>query len=302
MRRASFPMTRRGWQALGALHAAVLLFGVAGLFGKWIAADALFIVFGRVTSASVVLGVLLALRGPRLHALRGRDAALLPVSGALLAFHWFAFFHAIRLSSVAIGVLGYATAPLFVVLLEPLWFREPLSRKALLASAVAMAGVALIVPRWHSSETGVQGLAWGVAAGLSFAALSLCNRDLTARHNSVALTLRQDAVAALLLAPLAIWYWQPVAAADLLLVAALGVFCTALAHTLFVEALKVVRARTAALAGALEPVYAITLAAALLEERPAPRELAGGALILLAVIWVTLAEPALRSPPPQGER
>ena len=40
------------------LHVAVALFGVAGLFGKWVQADPLWIVFGRVAVASIAMGVL----------------------------------------------------------------------------------------------------------------------------------------------------------------------------------------------------------------------------------------------------
>ncbi len=68
----------------------------------------------------------------------------------------------------------------------------------------------------------------------------------------------------------------------------LGVFCTAVAHALFIQAMRAVRAGVAAIASALEPVYGIALAWLLLGEVPALRTLAGGALILGAVLWATL--------------
>src|SRR5258706_6090713 len=43
--------------ALLALHAAVLLFGFAGLFGKWLALPAVTIVFGRSAIAAVALSL-----------------------------------------------------------------------------------------------------------------------------------------------------------------------------------------------------------------------------------------------------
>jgi hypothetical protein len=43
------------------IHAAVLLFGLAGLFGKWLPLSPLFIVLGRVFFASAALALILSL-------------------------------------------------------------------------------------------------------------------------------------------------------------------------------------------------------------------------------------------------
>jgi len=69
---------------------------------------------------------------------------------------------------------------------------------------------------------------------------------------------------------------------DWLWLALLGVFCTGLAHSLFVASLRVLKARTAAVTFALEPVYGIFFAWLLFSETPSLGILAGGALIVLA--------------------
>lgn len=61
-------------------------------------------------------------------------------------------------------------------------------------------------------------------------------------------------------------------------------FCTGLAHSLFVASLKVLKARTTAVIFALEPVYGITIAWWLFNEQPTARMLVGGALIILASV------------------
>ncbi|MEE8395248.1 MAG: DMT family transporter [bacterium] len=287
--------TGGGWagaRGMAGLHVAVLLFGVAGLFSKWISAPPLMIVFGRVTFAAALLGAVLApRRGLKLP--EGRSGWLLACCGALLAFHWGAFFHSIQLSSVAVGLLGYATAPVFATLLEPLVFRERFSRGGVPAALVALAGTALIGLPWriHTGAGGaaiLPGLFWGVAAGGSFALLSLANRHLRRRYDSLRLIFFQVGFAALALAPLAPWFWKTPTAGEWALLALLGSFCTALAHGLFVEALSGVTARAATLVGSLEPVYGIALAFVLLGERSEPHTLAGGVLILAAAAWVTL--------------
>ena len=280
------------WSGLSALHTAVLLFGLAGLFGKWITAPPILIVFGRVIVATCAFAVLFCFR-PRQGPRPARDERWwLLACGALLAFHWVAFFQSIQLSTVALGLLAYSTAPVFVVMLEPLSFREPLSYRALLCAALTVAGVALIVPRWEAGDALARGVGWGVLAGLSFAVLSLLNRRLVRRLSSIQVAFYQDVAALIVLAPLLPWAWQPLGAGELALLAVLGIFCTALAHTLFIQAMTVIKARMASITSALEPVYGIALAWLLLDEAPAARTLLGGALILSAVLWATERPPS----------
>src|SRR5215470_4455591 len=105
-------------RSLVALHAAVLLFGFAGLFGKWLALPPVSIVFGRTLVASVALALLLRFLRDRSVTQQGRFDWRLVAGGAVLAVHWGAFFQAIQTASVAVGLLGFASFPLFVLLLE----------------------------------------------------------------------------------------------------------------------------------------------------------------------------------------
>lgn len=75
-----------------------------------------------------------------------------------------------------------------------------------------------------------------------------------------------------------------VRAIDWLWIGLLGVFCTGVAHSLFVASLAVIKARTAAVVFALEPVYGITMAWLLFNENPTLRMLLGGALIIVAIM------------------
>src|SRR3954447_6689211 len=96
------------------LHVAVALFGFAALFGKWILLPATTIVLGRTLIAAATLAIVIVLRRQR----AGRPDVPTAVNGAILALHWVSFFAAIQVSSVAVGLLGYASFPLFVLLLE----------------------------------------------------------------------------------------------------------------------------------------------------------------------------------------
>ncbi len=96
------------------LHVAVLLFGLAGLFGKLLALPPPVIVFGRTTFATLALGLVWFLARPRGDAapFPRRKTGWLVLSGALLALHWVTFFKAIQVSTVAVGLLSLSSFPL----------------------------------------------------------------------------------------------------------------------------------------------------------------------------------------------
>ncbi|MFO1396600.1 MAG: DMT family transporter [Burkholderiales bacterium] len=268
--------------ALLALHLAVALFGFAGLFGKWIPWDPVAIVLGRTSVASLVLAALALARDGRIAPL---SWSVVP-NGALLAVHWIAFFAAIQASTVAVGLLGFASFPLFTPLVERVLLRTPLTARALRGGALVAIGLLLVVPEFSWASATVRGLAWGVLSGFTFALLAVRTRQLRVSRRAADIALWQNAIAALCVAPWVVMHgtggpltWQAFAA-----VALLGVACTALAHTLFAVSLAHVRAATAAVVAALEPVYGIALAALLQDEWPTARVLAGVAVLVTVAV------------------
>jgi len=284
----SFAGQAQRTRALVALHCAVALFGFAGLFGKWLALPPVTIVFGRTLVASAALALLLRIRHePTAARNRGRVEWRLAANGAVLALHWVAFFQAIQTASVAVGLLGFATFPLFVLILEAATRQRTLRAGEWAIAFLVAGGLALIVPEFRWENRVVQGLAWGVVSGFTFALLAIGNRSLMRRHSAGAIALWQNACAALCLLPLALGAAAVPGGREIALLVVLGVVCTALAHTLFIGSLRAVSAHTASVVTALEPVYGIALAVVLLGETPGARTLAGGALLIGAALYAT---------------
>jgi len=284
--------------ALVAVHAAVALFGFAGLFGKWLTLSPVAIVLGRTTVAALALGILL---------LRARTRAPFDVrliaNGVVLALHWLSFFAAIQESTVAVGLLGFASFPLFTLLAERIFLARRLRPRDGVTALLVTAGLALLVPELSLSNPVVLGLGWGLVSGFTFALLVVMNRRWTGTRTATDIAFWQNALAALVLVPFA-WAADyaigPIGGREIMLIIVLGLACTALAHTLFISGLAVVTAHTASVIAALEPVYGIALALVFLGEVPTPRTIAGGALIVAAAVIATrrshLATVAAREP------
>ncbi|MEP7182997.1 MAG: DMT family transporter, partial [Betaproteobacteria bacterium] len=230
--------------ALLALHAAVLLFGFAGLFGKWLALSPFVIVLGRTTIAAAMLGLV---RVARPDTRAPFDVRML-AGGAVLALHWVAFFAAIQVSSVAIGLLGFASFPLFVLALERAFLGRRWSGAEAMTALLVAAGLALLPTGFSLADRSLQGLLWGVLSGFTFALLAVLNRRYAPERPAVDLAFWQNLCAALCLLPV-VWAAgggvSAIGARELVLLLVLGLVCTALAHTLFIGSLRVVSAHTA---------------------------------------------------------
>ncbi len=274
-------------RSLAAIHLAVFLFGFPGLFGKWLVLPAVVIVFGRVVFACLALAAAMALRRVPFRIAPRRDLALMALCGLVLAVHWTMFFRSVQVSSVAVGLLAYSSFPVFTAFLEPLMRRERWEPESLFYALLCVAGIALIVPRFDVTDAVARGVLWGLGAGLTFSVLSILDRGLVSRHPGSRVAFAQDLAAALVLVPAVLRAGLPHSGRDWVLIAVLGIVCTAAAHTLFINGLKGVGTRTASILSSLEPVYGIVLALVFLGERPSPRTLAGGAIVLAAALAAT---------------
>ena len=293
--------------ALAAAHGAAVLFGLTGILGALIRFDAVAITAGRAGFAATALLVLaLVQRRPLRQGLGRRRTGILLVSGLLLAVHWITFFLAVKVGGVAVATLGFASFPAFIALLDVVLFRERIGRAEGMMLSLVTLGLVLVTPSFDVGDQGTAGLLWGLASGLSFAGLAICNRRGNRGMDAIQVAFWQNLVVALLVLPLlglslappqvarsqapsslvtgaaaidwASWFW----------LAVLGVLCTGLAHTLFVKSLESLDARSAGMIIALEPVYAIACAWWLFGEEPSGRMLVGASLIILATVLLAM--------------
>ena len=279
--------------ALAAAHGVAVLFGLTGILGALIRFDAVAITAGRAGFAATALLVLaLVQRRPLLQGLGPRRAGIVLASGFLLAVHWITFFMAVKVGGVAVATLGFASFPAFIALLDVVLFRERIGRAEGTMLALVTLGLVLVTPSFDVGDQGTVGLLWGLASGLSFAGLAICNRRGSRGMDAIQVAFWQNLLVALLVLPLlglglaggaaaidwASWFW----------LAVLGILCTGLAHTLFVKSLESLDARRAGMIIALEPVYAIACAWWLFGEEPSGRMLVGASLIILATVLLAM--------------
>ena len=278
--------------------------GLAGLATAWgliavlagaVSLDAAPLAFSRLALAALTLAVV-ALAAGRLRVLRpGPHLVTLIALGIVQAAHWFLFFEAVKLGSVALAALTFYTAPIFLAVLAPLFLPEPLSNIALGALVPGGIGIALVALAGDDGQSfGWVALACGIGSALTFAVLLVLSKRLLHRGAQPLTVAFWDClVGSFAIAP-ALFVAGTVLPADAGewgAVLLLGVVFTGLGTLAYAGLLLHVTAQAAGILTFLEPVVAVVLAWALLGEWLSPQAILGGALVLVAGIGVVALEP-----------
>lgn len=270
------------------LHLAVMLFGLAGVIGKFVALPAILVTFGRVFFSSVFLLFITLINKEKIKLNKRKDYFLIAAAGIVMAIHWFTFLQAIQISTVAIGTITFSTFPLFVTFLEPLVYHETLKLKNIVVATIMFIGVLITIPEFSLENQMTLGIIVGLIGALSYAVLCLMNRYFSNHYSGRTICLYEQGVATFVLLPSLFLVKTKITGIDLFAVAFLGIVCTAIAHSIYVSSLKKVKVQTAGIISGMETVYSIIFALILLQEIPGIKELVGGLIILGVALYSTI--------------
>ncbi len=281
-------------RALGAIYivASALCFGSMAVFGRVAFAagvDTATLLLLRFSLAAALMWIVFVVKRTRLP--RGRGLATLVAMGAVgYAGQAFAYFTALSLASAGLVALLLYLYPAIVALISRLVFRHALTPLQLGALALALGGSFLTVGK--AGDGSALGIFFGVLAAFIYACYILTGsrlpRDVTPTGSSAVVITSAAAVYGVL--ALARGVRLPATAAGWGAVVAIAVICTVLAIALFLAGLERVGAVRASLYSAVEPAFTVVLATVVLGEELTALRVAGGALILGAVVLLARAD------------
>jgi len=247
----------------------------------------------RFSIAGAIMWAVFAARRSALP--RGRPLLVLAGMGAIgYAGQAFSFFTALSLGSAGLAALLLYTYPALVALLSRVVLHHPLSQLQISAIAMALAGSALTIGR--APDGTALGVFFGLLAAFIYAGYILTGSRLPAAVTPTASTAVVITSAAAVYGAVALFRGVrlPEDAGGWLAIVAIAVVSTAAAIAFFLEGLERLGPVRASVYSTLEPVFTLVLASAFLGERLSAVRLAGGALILGAVIVLARADAARR--------
>ena len=270
---------------------ALLLFACIPVVIKGIAANIFTIGIARLSLALLLVGSFIVWRRRKqIRHMAWRSIALpLIVIGVVFALHWLTYFLAIKMSTASIGALGVATYGVHLLILSAVIQKQSLKLTDVIAIVTVVTGSILVLydgqPLLDSQF--LPGFLIGVVSGFLFAVLPLLHQHYQAIDHDMR-TLGQFVIAAgvfLLFLPQANWQLTQ---SDWLGLLFLGVFGTAVMHTLWVRVTTLMPTKITSVTIYLYLPVVMLLSRALLNEPLHVSMLIGAALIVAGNVFAAL--------------
>lgn len=258
--------------------AAAILWSTGGLFIKWTTITGLALSFGRSLTAAVTVALFTRHEGFGLNRITALAALLY---AALLIL----FVLATKQTTAANAIFLQYTAPAYLLLLEPIFYKEKFRSRDLYTVTACIIGMSLFfVGKLRPQD--VTGNLLALASGICFALYILLLRHSQSRKvNRASSVIYGNLLVVLIAAPAGLAAVPRMTSLDWWSVAYLGIVQIGVAYTLFTVAMaRGVRSLDAGIIGYIEPVLNPIWVFLLIGERPSNWALLGGAVIILAVV------------------
>ena len=277
------------------LISSMLIWGSLGLFIRGIDLPSSVIAnFRGLLGAAFLLLVMLLGRLPFSRRAVKDNALCLGLSGLMLGFNWILLFESYRYTTIAVATLCYYLAPILVVAVSPLVFRERLGLFRALCVLAALAGMVFVS---GAAEGGLpspgqaKGIALALGAALLYAAIVIVNKKMQG-ISGLERTVVQLGISALVLLPYNLLTVQgPLPAPEpsaLVLLLAVGVIHTGLAYFLYFGCMEDLPSQTVAILAYVDPVTAVLLSALALKEPMSAGMWLGAVLVIAAAVLLEL--------------
>lgn len=224
---------------------------------------------------------------------------LVVIAGLGVAVYQLAFFEAVARTGVGVGaVVAIGSGPVFAGILERIALGVWPGRRWGAATATAIAGVAVLtLASGSGSALAVDGIALALVSGLGYASYTVVAKLILRRgHTPLAVVGASFGLGAILLLPVLLvgdtaWLRTP---DGLALALYLGILPTAIAYVLFAGGLQRLSAAEVTTLVLAEPIVALVLGIAVLDEHIGVAGVIGSALILAGLAMLARREATAR--------
>lgn len=267
------------------------IFGTIGIFRKQIPLSSGLIAISRGILGMIFLILLVFIKGSKISTRDIKNKLLLLlISGVFLGANWILLFESYQYTSVATSTLCYYMAPIFVIIVSPVFFKENLTIKKILCVIAALFGMVLvsgIISEGFSGIGEIKGILLGLGAAAFYTGVIVMNKKIKG-ISVYDKTVVQLGAAAFTLLPYSFLTEEvfdiTFTPKILILLLVVGVLHTGIAYALYFMSMERLKAQTVALYSYIDPVVAILLSVFLLQEKMGVENIVGAILIFFAII------------------
>lgn len=276
-------MNRLHIQYLLEINLAMFFIATSGALGRYVQLPVPVTIGARAILAFLLLFLFCKVKGISLR-IKKKDIPVLILSGLLMCVHWVAYFYALKLSNVAIGMLSLFTYPVLTAFLEPVLLGTKFQRIHLLLAFLVMAGMYFLSPDLDFQHSYTIAIAFGLLSALAYAFRNIVLKQKVSNYNGSMLMVYQTGIVGIVLFPFSFTIAPELILGQWQALVALAVLTTAIGHTLFLMTFKHFTITTVSILSSIQPVYGILIGAVFLSEIPKGTTIIGGILILGSVV------------------
>lgn len=272
------------------LIASMAIFGTLGPFVRNIAVSSGELALYRAILALVVIGASLVITKQDMSLSNiKKELPFLLVSGVAMGFNWILLFEAYKYTTVSVATLSYYFAPVLVIIVCPILFKEKMTTKQLICFAMSTLGLVLITGIGSAGNgKDIIGICFGLGAAVLYATVILLNKFIK-NIEGIQRTFWQFSSAILVLIPyvlmtsgVTLGSLNAFGWVNLLIV---GFVHTGLTYCMYFSSLKELPGQKAAILSYIDPLVAVLISVAVLGEAMSLWQVIGGILIMGFTLW-----------------
>ena len=272
------------------LIVSMAIFGTLGPFVRNIAVTSGELALYRAVLALVVIGASLFLTKQDMSFQKiKKELPFLLASGVAMGFNWILLFEAYKYTTVSVATLSYYFAPVIVIVVCPILFKEKLTKKQLICFVMSTLGLVLITGIGNIGHgKNIIGIGFGLGAAVLYATVILTNKFIK-NVEGLQRTFWQFVSAILVLIPyvlltsgITLGGLNTFGWINLLIV---GFVHTGLTYCMYFSSLKELPGQKAAILSYIDPLVAVLISVTVLGESMTLWQMAGGMLIMGFTLW-----------------
>ncbi len=269
-----------------AMTLSMVIFGTIGMFVRSVPLPSGEIALYRSVLALLFMGAVLVLTKRKIVLSEiKKELPLLFVSGIAMGFNWILLFEAYKFTTVSNATLSYYFAPVIVMLLCPVLFKEKMGKGKWLCFIMSTVGLVLITVTGGvaTGSNHFKGILLGLSAAVLYASVILLNKYIKG-VSGLEKTFLQFISAAFVL----LFYVLFTDGVNILSLGKVGWLCllavgfihTGIAYLLYFGSISKLDGQTTAVLSYIDPLVAVLISVTVLKETMSFMQIIGGVLIL----------------------
>ena len=277
------------------------IFGTVGIFVREVGMPSGFVamVRGFIGVAFILVWMLAMRKRISFDAIKANLLVLI-LSGAFIGINWIFLFESYRFTTVATATLCYYMAPVFLIIVAPIFLKERITVLKAICVAVSIVGMVFVSGVLDGGlPTGddALGIIFGLLAAVFYTSVIVLNKKLR-NIDAYTKTAVQLLCAAIAVLPYVIFAEEITpemfGVIPVIMLVLVGVIHTGFAYVLYFGSLANVSAQSVSIYSYIDPILAVLLSALLLSEPMSLFGVIGAVLILASTLVASLDFSALK--------